>query len=273
MWMLSLTCSATRPPSGGGAGHPARWERAVPSSPQPGQPQRQHRDQHTEGLTRRRRRRHHEARRQRTEQVQPDAGRDRSLQEEHAADDDVVPSRRAGQRDSERPAPDDQRDGEQSEGDPDGGDIERLDAERGRERSHRKECVANPRRDDDPAPRQRIPRGHEASVSAVLQGPGSGDSAPRSPRVSGSKRVTRRSYESSSTARRLAAVPKRVRSASSRRSRSSAARAPTTSRGSTTSPLSPCTTASSAPPLRPATAGTPHAAASTKTIPNPSASK
>ena len=42
--------------------------------------------------------------------------------------------------------------------------------------------------------------------------------------------------------------------------------------GSTTKPVSPSTTASCEPPLRPATAGTPHAAASRNTIPKPSAS-
>ena len=41
----------------------------------------------------------------------------------------------------------------------------------------------------------------------------------------------------------------------------------------TTNPVSPSTTASCEPPLRPATDGTPHAAASTNTMPNPSASR
>ncbi len=42
--------------------------------------------------------------------------------------------------------------------------------------------------------------------------------------------------------------------------------------GSTSSPVAPSTTASSTPPERPAIAGVPHAAASIKTIPNPSTS-
>ena len=71
---------------------------------------------------------------------------------------------------------------------------------------------------------------------------------------------------------RGAARPMRARNPSS--ASSGRERRPRTSsaRPSTTNPVSPSTTASCDPPLRPATAGTPAAAASRNTIPNPSAS-
>ncbi len=80
---------------------------------------------------------------------------------------------------------------------------------------------------------------------------------------------------------RTRARPARVRPRPSRwrrpSSSSSAASARATaagsSGGSTTSPVSPSATASAAPPLSPATCGTPHAAASRNTMPKPSCSR
>ena len=70
--------------------------------------------------------------------------------------------------------------------------------------------------------------------------------------------------------RSRAAAPRRRRSSSSPRSRSSASRSADTSRGGTSRPVSPSTTRSSRPPTAPATTGRPYAIASAHTTPKPS---
>ena len=72
-------------------------------------------------------------------------------------------------------------------------------------------------------------------------------------------------------ATRVPSRPRRVGSSSSAANASAAAC--TSSGSSTTKPVTPSTTASAAPPDAPATWGTPHAAASTNTMPNPSCSR
>src|SRR5581483_3877693 len=75
---------------------------------------------------------------------------------------------------------------------------------------------------------------------------------------------------SRSSARRLPASPRRLRSSRSASSRSSAARSALASRGGTSRPVSPSATRSSSPPTADATTGLPYAIASAQATPKPS---
>ena len=100
------------------------------------------------------------------------------------------------------------------------------------------------------------------------------DSRERRGRRRPAGRATRRARRrSSSTAHARALPPSRRRSPGLRTSRSRVWATSITSPGSMTNPVFPSTTASCDPPLRPATDGSPQAAASRNTMPKPSASR